>query len=151
MARRYPHAAQARDERAHGVIQDAIDKGFLDTGKKYYVGNLPGHEVANEARRAITRGLHHFNLAPTAWVTDTAGEPCWKDCKDPDAAHGAGFELHSKNAARKYIVDSTGGDPSKLKYNPFAPPPQPRFSDDGTWIPGKLGATLTATPGRLPR
>jgi hypothetical protein len=136
MARRYPHAAGTRDERAHGIIQDAVDKGYLDTGRKYYVGDLPTHEAANESRKAITRGLTHFGLAPTAWVTDEAGEPCWKDCKSPEGPHGAGFELHSKNQARKYMVDKTGGDPAKLKYNPFAPARTGRFDDDGTWNPG---------------
>jgi hypothetical protein len=136
MARRYPHAAGPRDESAHGVIQDAVDKGYLDTGRKYYVGNLASHDIANEARKSITRGLAHFGLAPTAWVTDKDGNPCWKDCKAPDAPHGAGFELHSKNAARKYVVAATGGDPSKLRYNPFTPPRAGRFDDNGTWISG---------------
>jgi hypothetical protein len=136
MASRHPHVNPSRDERAHGVIQDAIDKGYLDTGKKYYVGDLPSHEVANESRKAITRGLGHFNLAPTAWVTDEAGNPCWKGCKDPAGPHGAGFELHSKNQARKYIVEKTGGDPAKLRYNPFAPAVSGRFDDDGTWLSG---------------
>jgi hypothetical protein len=136
MARRYPHAARPRDESAHEVIQDAIDRGLLDTGRKSFVGNLNGHEVANAARKSLTRGLGHFNLAPTAWVTDEAGEPCWTDCKDPNALHGAGFELHSKNAARRHIVESTGGDPAKLRYNPFAPARPARFDDDGTLITG---------------
>lgn len=136
MAGRYPHASRARDERAHGVIQDAIDKGYLDTGQKYIVPGLRDHATANAVRQSITRGLNHFGLSPSAWVTDADGEQCYKDCKDPDAPHGAGFELHSKNQARAYLVKQTGGDPSKLKYNPYAPPRQGRFSDDGTWIPG---------------
>ena len=136
MAARHPHVNPNRDERAHGVIQDAIDKGYLDTGRKYYVGDLPSHEVANESRKAITRGLAHFNLAPTSWVTDKDGSPCWKDCKDPEGPHGTGFELHSKNAARKFIVEKTGGDPAKLRYNPFAQAPTGRFTDDGQWSTG---------------
>lgn len=136
MAKRYPHAAGPRDETAHEVIQDAVDRGYLDTGRKYYVGDLNGHETANEARKSITRGLQHFGLAPTAWVTDQAGNPCWKACQDPDAPHGAGFELHSKNAARRHVATQTGGDPAKLKYNPFAPPRPGRFDDDGQWVAG---------------
>lgn len=136
MAARHPHINQNRDERAHGVIQDAVDKGHLDTGRKTYVGGLPDHDTANEARKAVTRGLGHFNLAPTAWVTDEAGEPCWKSCKDPTAPHGVGFELHSKNAARKYIVDKTGGNPSQLRYNPYAQTRPGRFDDDGKWTTG---------------
>ena len=136
MAGRYPHAAGARDERAHGVIQDAIDKGYLDTGQKYIVGGLPSHDIANQTRVAITRGLVHFGLAPAAWVTDQAGEQCWKDCADPDAPHGAGFELHSKNEARKHVVRQTAGDPAKLKFNPYSPPRQGRFDDNGHWNSG---------------
>ena len=136
MAGRYPHASGPRDERAHAVIQHAIDSGYLDTGRKYYVPSLPNHEVANLTRMSITRGLHHFNLAPSAWVTDKDGNPCYKDCKDPNAPHGAGFELHSKNEARKHIARSAAGDPSRLKFNPYMPVRQGRFGDDGTWIPG---------------
>lgn len=134
MAGRYPHAAGARDERAHEVIQDAIDKGYLDSGRKYPVPGLPNHDVANETRQSITRGLNHYGLAPAAWVTDQHGEQCWKDCQDPNAPHGAAFELHSKNSARRHIVRQTGGDPAKLKFNPYAPPRQGRFDDDGQWL-----------------
>jgi hypothetical protein len=136
MAGRYPHAAGGRDERAHDVIQDAVDKGYLDTGRKYIVPGLPSHEAANQARMSITRGLHHFGLSPAAWVTDADGNQCGKGCSTPDAPHGAGFELHSKDSARKYIVRQTGGDPSKLKFNPYAPPRPARFNDAGEWQPG---------------
>lgn len=142
MAGRYPHAAGARDERAHGVIQDAVDKGYLDTGRKYYVPGLPDHETANQTRLSITRGLHHFGLAPAAWVTDEAGNPCYRDCKNPGAPHGAGFELHSKNSARKHVVKTTGGDPAKLRFNPYSPSPRPRFDDDGNWISGAQAPSL---------
>lgn len=144
MAGRYPHAAQPRDERAHDVIQDAVDKGHLDTGRAYHVPGLPDHDTANEARRAITRGLHHFGLSPAAWVTDADGNQCYRDCKDPKAPHGAAFELHSKNAARKHIVKQTGGDPSKLKFNPYSPARRGRFDDSGAWISG------TPAPPELP-
>lgn len=136
MPGRYPHARGSHDDRAHGVIQDAIDKGYLDSGRKYIVPGLPDHASANEARKSITRGLAHFGLSAAAWVTDEAGDQCGRDCSSPDAPHGAGFELHSKNAARKYIVQQTGGDPAKLKFNPYAPRRQGHFTDDGTWIGG---------------
>lgn len=135
MAKRYPHVAQQRDERAHGVIQDAIDRGYLDSGQKYLIKDLPTHTAAREAQVSIIRGLKHFNLSPSAWVTDSDGNQCYRDCADPSAPHGAGFELHSKRAAQRYLVEQTGGDPSKLKYNPYAPRRQGHFSDDGQWIP----------------
>lgn len=136
MPGRYPHVSQARDERAHGVIQDAIDKGYLDSGRKYIVPGFANHESANQGRRSITRGLDHFGLARSAWVTDGDGNQCYQDCKDPDAPHGAGFELHSKDRGRAYVVDDTGGDPAKLKWNPHDARRHGRFADNGTWIPG---------------
>jgi len=136
MANRYPHAARERDTRAHDVIQDAIDRGYLDSGQKYFIPGLPTHAAAREAQQSILRGLRYFNLAPSAWVTDEAGNQCHRDCADPSAPHGAGFELHSKDAAKKYLVDQTGGDPAKLRYNPYAPRRQGHFSDNGQWIPG---------------
>jgi hypothetical protein len=132
----HPNRMQSRDERAHKVIQDAVDKGYLDSGRPYIIPGLASHDIANEVRQSLTRGLHHFGLAPAAWVTDGDGEQCWKSCKDPGAPHGAGFELHSKNAARKHVVRETGGDPAKLKFNPHASRRQGRFDDSGVWQPG---------------
>jgi hypothetical protein len=136
MSGRYPHASEKRDERAHGVIQDAIDKGYLDTGAKYMIPGLPGHGVANETRLSIGRGLVHFGLCKSAWVADSDGTPCYRDCQDPEAPHQAGFELHSKNKGRRYLVEQTGGNPAKLKYNPFSPGRPGRFNDSGKWIEG---------------
>jgi hypothetical protein len=136
MSGRYPHASGERDERAHGVIQDAIDKGYLDTGRKYMIPGLPSHDVANETRLSLGRGLTHFGLCKSAWVADADGTPCYRDCQDPDGPHQAGFELHSKNAGRRYLVKQTGGDPTKLKWNPYSSKKPGRFSDSGKWIPG---------------
>jgi hypothetical protein len=109
----------------------------MDSGRKYIVPGFPTHDAANEARLSITRGLKHFGASPAAWVTDSDGQQCYRDCKDPSAPHGAGFELHSQNAAKRHIVQQTGGDPSKLKYNPYARPVQGRFDADGTWNRGR--------------
>lgn len=136
MAGTHPNRMQPRDERAHGYIQDAIDKGYLDSGRKYIIMGFPTHDRANEARLSILRGLNHFGLSPAAWVTDSGETQCYRDCKDPNAVHGAGFELHSKNEGRKHVVRETGGDPSKLKWNPHMTRRQGRFSPDGTWQPG---------------
>jgi hypothetical protein len=136
MSGRYPHAAGPRDERAHVYVQDAIDKNYLDTGQKYILQGFRDHAAANEVRRSMAAALSHFGLGKASWVTDSDGAQCYQDCKDPDAPHGAGFELHSKNRARRHIVKQTGGDPSKLKYNPYAPRRQGRFDADGNWIDG---------------
>ena len=126
---------QPRDERAHGIIEDALNKGYLDSGKPYVVPGFPSHDAANEARQSIARGLHHYGVAPAAWVTDSDGNQCYKNCQDPSAPHGAAFELHSKDRAKKHVVEQTGGDPSKLRFNPYARNAQPRVTPDGQWKP----------------
>lgn len=135
MTGRYPHAARARDERAHAVIQDAVDQGYLDSGRKYQVPGLKDHDTANQTRLSIARGLEHFGLVRAAWVTDADGGQCYTDCKDPAAPHGAAFELHSKNRGRHHIAQTTEFDPGKMKYDPRASRRTSRFDDDGKWIP----------------
>lgn len=131
MAGRHPRGMTPRDERAHGVLQDALDTGYLDTGAIYQIDNLESHEAANEARLSVNRGGHHLNVSTPCWVVDQVGEPCYKSCKDPDAPHGVRFKLHGKDAARRHVVEQTGGDPSKLKYNPFAKGQGPVLDDAG--------------------
>ena len=119
MGRRYPHAARDRDERAHGVVQDAIDKGYTDTGRPYPIAGMPDHDTARAAQQSVMRALAHFGFPTAAWVTDNDGNQCGRDCQAPGTPHGVAFELHSKDAARRYVVRQTGGDPSKLKFNPY--------------------------------
>ncbi|HEY1706407.1 MAG TPA: hypothetical protein VGG75_42585 [Trebonia sp.] len=120
MRKTHPAAWQERDERAHAIVQDAVDKGYEDSGAKYHVPNLKNHDTANETRKIVARALEHFGYPRAAWVTDKDGTPCYRGCKDPDAPHGVGFQLHSKTKARAYVVGTTGGDPSKLKWNPHS-------------------------------
>lgn len=124
-----------RDETAHPVVQDAIDKGHLVSGERYHVPGLASHDIANKARLSVGRALEHFGLSRTAWVTDADGEPCYRDCKDPAAPHGVGFHLYTKDGSRAHVVRETGGDPAKLKFNPHMRRQQGRFSANGTWIP----------------
>lgn len=120
-----------RDERAHPVVQDALDKGYLDSGEVYQITGFATHDAANQARLSVNRAGQHMNVSTPCWVTDEAGESCYKACADPDAPHGVFFRLHSKDAARKHIVHVTGGDPSKLKFNPFARGSGPVVDDAG--------------------
>lgn len=131
MAGRHPRALKQRDERAHPVVQDALDRGYLDSGQDYVIPPLPNHATANRVRISVVRALEHFNLGKAARVVDQDGNPCWHDCADPDALHSVTFRLHSKKGARAHVLQSTGGDPSKLKYNPFARPQTPLIPDDG--------------------
>lgn len=119
MSGRHPNALRKADTRGHGVVQDALDRGFLASQETYRVPGMPDHATANEARLSVGRALAHFNLPKAAWVVDESGKPCYRACKSPDAPHGVAFRVYSKNAARAYVVAKTGGDARKLKYNPF--------------------------------
>jgi hypothetical protein len=120
-----------RDERAHPVVNHAIELGYLDTGAEYAVDNLTSHDAANEARLSINRAGTHLNVSTPSWVVDQDGHPCYKGCADANAPHGVRFRIHSKAAARAHLVHQTGGDPAKLKYNPFQRGSGPVLDDHG--------------------
>jgi hypothetical protein len=120
MAGRHPKAMRPRDESAHPVIEQAIAEGYLDSQAVYDVPGFASHAVANQARLSLNRAGHHMNVSTPSWVADEMGEQCYKACKDPDAPHMLRFRLHSKDSARAHVLQQSGGDPSKLKYNPFA-------------------------------
>lgn len=133
----HPNKLVKHDDSAHPVVQDAIDKGYMASGANYYVQGLRDHATANQARLSVGRALTFFGLSRTAWVTDADGTPCYKACQDAAAPHGVGFRLISRDAGRRYVAEQSGGDPSKLKYNPYMPRRRPRFNDDGSWNPGR--------------
>jgi hypothetical protein len=119
MTGRHPKAMKPRDESAHPLIEQALSEGYLDTGAVYHVDGFASHAIANQARLSMNRGGKHLNVSTPSWVTDEYGEQCYKACKDPQAPHGLRFRLHSKDSARSHVLHQSGGDPSKLKYNPF--------------------------------
>jgi len=134
MSGRSPRAMRQGDKRAYPVVQDAMDKGHLDSGEAYIINGLPDHETANQSRLSVGRALVAHNFARAAWVIDADGQPCnplKEPCKAENAPHGVGFRLIAKNKARAYIAEQTGGDPSKLKYNPFASKKAAAVDDDG--------------------
>ena len=123
------------DTRAYPLVQDAIDKGYLESGATYMVRGLPDHATANEARLSVGRALVNSNLAKAAWVVDADGVQCnplKTPCKDEKAPHGVGFRLISKDSGRAYIVRQSGGNPANLKWNPFDRAKPKGFNDDGT-------------------
>lgn len=122
---------QPRDERAHPVVNDALDRGYLDTGREYPVDGIASHDAANEARLSVKNAATHLGVSEACWVVDGAGNPCGADCQAPGTPHGIRFRLHNKNAARAYITRQSGGDPSKLKYNPFQRGEPRRIDDNG--------------------
>lgn len=125
----HPNRMRPRDERAHPVVHDAIERGYVASGAVYTVPGISGHDAANEARKSIRVAGDHLGVSVAAWVADEQGNPCYRDCADPQAPHQACFRLFSKDVARQHIATVTGGDPSKLKYNPWQRA-EPRLLDD---------------------
>jgi hypothetical protein len=123
------------DTRADPVIQHALDQGYLDSGEPFTVPGMPDHQSANEGRLSVNRAARRRNLSPGAWVADQDGNPCYQDCQNPDAPHLVKFRLWSKNAARTHVFRETGGDPGKLKYNPWTSHKTVRHDDSGQ-LPG---------------
>jgi hypothetical protein len=119
MPNRNPNRVRARDERGHAVVQHAVDLGYEASGEEYLVSPLPNHNVANESRLVISRALEHFGYPRSARVVDADGNPCFKECKDPQASHGVTFRLFGKDGARTYTFRQARGNPASLKYNPY--------------------------------
>ena len=97
----------------------------------FTIPGLASHDVANDGRLSVNRAARRRNLSPGAWVADQDGNPCYQDCQDPGAPHLVKFRLWSKNTARTHIFRQTGGDPAKLKYNPWTSHKRIRHDDAG--------------------
>lgn len=120
-----------RDESAHGVLQDALDKGYLGSDAIYPVDGFASHDAANQGRLSVNRGGKHLNISTAAWVVDMDGQHCPGNCNAPDTPHGLRFRIWSKDSARQHILASTGGNPANLRYNPFARGRGPSVDDSG--------------------
>lgn len=130
MSHRDVRKAGPRDERAHPVVHDAINRGYVISGETYTdIGSLPTHDVANQSRQLVKQAGEHLGVAVAAWVTDADGTPCYRSCKDPSAPHRVHFRVFTKNAARQKVAQDADGDPANLKYNPFWRG-EPRLLDD---------------------
>lgn len=128
----HPNARHAADTRADPVIAYAIEHGYLDSGEVFRVP-MPDHDAANEGRLSVNRSCKRQNLSPGAWVDDQDGQQCnplKSPCQDPDAPHFTSFKLWNKNGGRTHVFRQTGGDPAKLKYNPWMRK-SPRYDDQG--------------------
>jgi hypothetical protein len=131
MAGRHPAAMRQRDESAHPVVEDAIERGYIDTSRIYPINGFTTHHAANEGRLSINRAGQHLGVSISSWVTDQGGEPCYRQCQDLQAPHGVHFRVWSKNSARQHVYHQSGGDPANLKYNPFAKKKGPAVDDAG--------------------
>ena len=121
------------DRRGDPYIFDAMAKGYLDSNRTYAIRGFPTHRTADQGRMSINRSARRHNLSPASWVASENGEQCGprdKDCEEPDAPHQVRFTLWSRAAAREHVFKETGGDPAKLKYNPWTPRTM-RYDDHG--------------------
>ena len=131
---RHPNALLQRETRGHGVVRDAIERGFIDSGQEYMIPPAGTHEQANAARKWINSAADHYGVSAAAWVTDQDGMQCYKACQGPELPHGIRFKLWSKDEARKHVVRQSGGNPANLKYNPFRRAEQRLVDDSGQRI-----------------
>lgn len=126
----HPNARHPADTTADPVIAHAIQAGYLDSGNPFDIP-MPDHESANRGRLSVNRSARRQNLSPGAWVAGSDGEPCKPPCPDPGAPHYTRFRLWSKNAGRTHVFRESGGDPAKLKYNPWTSHKRQRYDDSG--------------------
>ncbi len=127
MAGRHPRAMRPRDESAHPVVRDAIDKGFVGSGRYYTVDGFTSHEAANAGRRSINNAARHLG------VSCSSAEAA--DCQQlTDGTYRVRFRLWPKNSGRAHVTSQSGGDPSKMPYNPFRRAEGPAMDDEGRRI-----------------
>lgn len=124
MAGRHPQSLRQRDERAHPVVKDALDKGYSGTGRPYEVDGFTSREAANEGRKAINNACRHLGVSCRSRESDDLIELS-------DGSWRVTFRIWPKNQGRAYVREATGGDPAKLAYNPFARAEGPLVDDDG--------------------
>ena len=125
----HPNARHPADTSADPVIAKMIELGYLGSGNPFDIP-MQDHNSANRGRLAVNRSARRQNLSPGAWVADETGEACRPPCAAPGAPHYLRVKLWAKTEGRTHIFRQTGGDPAKLKYNPWARK-GPRYRDDG--------------------
>lgn len=134
MAGKDPHVFTPRDERAHPVMEDAIAKGYLERGtaqgrdsEPYWIPGFPSYTVANAARRSVYCAAKHMGVSCSSRMKEDIIE-------QEDGTFALRFWIMSRDSAKKRILETTGGDPSKLAYNPFKKRNTRRIADDGSYI-----------------
>lgn len=137
----HPDRMRQADRRGDPVLEDALKRGFMDSGEAYQIPGFPSHEAAAEGMRSLYRAARRMNVSFAARVCDDTGEQCWEPgtpledyCYDPQGEHRVHFLIWSKNRARAYVLEQSGGDPSKLRYNPWERAQKTRVTDDGQVI-----------------
>lgn len=123
----HPRNLPPRDERAHPVVQDAIDKGYMNTDRNYVVRGFDSWDSANEGRRSIYRATTHLGVSCSSRTNEDIYE-------DDDGTFYLHFRLYSKSHGRAQIAKVYGGNPANLPYNPFAKKSQRTVDDYGRRI-----------------
>lgn len=135
MAGKNPRVFTPRDERAHPVIQDAIARGYLERGTAqgresdpYIIRGFPKWGIANEARRSIYNAAKHLGVSCSSRTREDI-------IQEEDGSFSVRFWIMSRDSAKRRVLEATGGDPSKLAYNPWKRKNTRLIADDGTRIP----------------
>lgn len=134
MAGKNPRVFTPRDERAHPVVKDAIDKGYVERGtiegrdsEPYWVNGFPSFDIANAARRSVYCAAKHFGVSCSSRTHEDIIE-------QEDGSFSLRFWIMSHDSAKRRVVESAKGDPKNLAYNPFARRSSRLFDDSGRRI-----------------
>lgn len=128
MAGRHPGAMRPRDESAHPVVQDAIDKGYVGTGRQYPVDGFASRQAANAGRKSINNAARHLGVSCSSREADHIQELT-------DGTFRVVFTLWPKSAGRAHVHRQAGGDPANLAYNPFTRGQGPAVDENGARLP----------------
>jgi len=120
--RRTPWKAQDRDERAHELIEHILDTYGL--GHELAIP-MAHHHAANAGRLSVRSAARHYGLSCATWVSSATSPRC-VDCPDENTPHVLHIRLYSKEEGRQFVIEQTGGDPGRLKYNPHEKDHGPR-------------------------
>lgn len=113
-----------QDQRGHPVMQDAIDRGYLDNPEPYIVPGFRSWDAANEGRKAVNNAARHLGVSCSARVREDI-------LAAADGTFTLRFRIFPKNSGRRHVVQTTGGDANNLAYNPFARHQGPIVDDEG--------------------
>lgn len=99
-------------------------RGYVGSGEYYNCDGFTTREAANEGRKSINNAARHLGVSCSSKEADDVQALT-------DGTWRVRFRLFPKNAGRAHVHQQTGGDPSKLAYNPFARSEGPLVDDDG--------------------